>query len=181
MENVYVFSIASICIHVAFHQKYRRSHNETAVRHIWETDNRTVRWDLWSEQLTGKIDSPWKHLSVVSVEQVISLSHTKVYVFSISKKHCLPCDAWRIKRIKLITKIGGKALPHLGGTGKIPGGILHLRHHRDDGRSTDRSGTPAKQWLGQVFVEWFSTLIWCKITVVNSVTANAVHCHRRVV
>ena len=44
----------------------------------------------------------------------------------ISKKHCLPCGASRIKRIRLITKIGGKALPHLGGTGKIPGGILHL-------------------------------------------------------
>ena len=42
------------------------------------------------------------------------------------KKHCLPCVASRIKRIKLITKIGGKALPRLGGTGKIPGGILHL-------------------------------------------------------
>ena len=28
--------------------------------------------------------------------------------------------------LRLITKIGGKALPHLGGTGKIPGGILHL-------------------------------------------------------
>ena len=47
-------------------------------------------------------------------------------------------------RIKLITKIGGKALPRLGGTGKIPGGILHLRHHRDDGPSADRSGKPAK-------------------------------------
>ena len=31
-----------------------------------------------------------------------------------------------MKRIKFITKIGGKALPRLGGTGKIPGGILHL-------------------------------------------------------
>ena len=29
-----------------------------------------------------------------------------------------------MKRIKLITKIGGKALPRLGGTGKILGGIL---------------------------------------------------------
>ena len=28
------------------------------------------------------------------------------------------------KRIKLITKIGGKALPHLGGIGKNLGGIL---------------------------------------------------------
>ena len=44
----------------------------------------------------------------------------------ISKKHCLPCDASRMQRIRLITKIGGKALPHLGGTGKILGGILHL-------------------------------------------------------
>ena len=26
----------------------------------------------------------------------------------------------------ITTKIGGKALPHLGGTGKILGGILHL-------------------------------------------------------
>ena len=41
-------------------------------------------------------------------------------------KHCLPCVASRIKRIRPITKIGGKALPRLGETGKIPGGILHL-------------------------------------------------------
>ena len=41
MGNVYVFHIASICIHgeellrqLTFHQKYRRSHNETDVRHI---------------------------------------------------------------------------------------------------------------------------------------------------
>ena len=43
----------------------------------------------------------------------------------ISKKHCLLCDTSRTKRIRLITKIG-KALPHLGGTGKLLGGILHL-------------------------------------------------------
>ena len=42
-----------------------------------------------------------------------------------------------MKRIKLITKIGGKALPRLGGNGKIPGGIPHLRHHRDGGPNTD--------------------------------------------
>ena len=47
---------ASICIHgeellrqLACHQKYRRSHNETDVRHIWEIDNRTIRRDLWNE------------------------------------------------------------------------------------------------------------------------------------
>ena len=42
MGNVYVFYIASICIHgeellrqLAFRQKYRRFHNETDVRYIW--------------------------------------------------------------------------------------------------------------------------------------------------
>ena len=49
-----------------------------------------------------------------------------------------------LRRLKLITKIGGKALPRLGGNGKIPGGIPHLRHHRDDGLDTDGVGEPAK-------------------------------------
>ena len=31
-----------------------------------------------------------------------------------------------------------------GGTGKIPGGIPHLRHHRDDGLNTDGAGKPSK-------------------------------------
>ena len=43
----------------------------------------------------------------------------------ISNKHCQPCDSSRTRRIQLITK-SSKALPHLGGTGKIPGGFLHL-------------------------------------------------------
>ena len=49
-----------------------------------------------------------------------------------------------MKRIELITKIGGKALPRLGGNGKILGGIPHLRHHRDDGPNTDGAEKPAK-------------------------------------
>ena len=61
MEKVYVFNIASICTHgeellrqLAFHQEYKRSHNETDVRHICEIGVRT-RWDLWRENnLTGK-------------------------------------------------------------------------------------------------------------------------------
>ena len=58
-----------------------------------------------------------------------------------------------MQRIKLITKIGGKALPRLGGNGKIPGGIPHLRHHRDDGLDTDGAGEPAK------ISEW-SVYLW---------------------
>ena len=46
--------------------------------------------------------------------------------------------------MKLITKIGGKALLHFGGNGKIPGGIPLLRHHHDDGLDTDRVGKPVK-------------------------------------
>ena len=49
-----------------------------------------------------------------------------------------------MKKIKLITKIGGKALLRLGGNGKISGGIPHLRHHRDDGLNTDGAVEPAK-------------------------------------
>ena len=49
-----------------------------------------------------------------------------------------------MQRSKLITKIGGEALPRLGGNGKIPGGIPHLRHHHDDGLNTDGAGEPAK-------------------------------------
>ena len=49
-----------------------------------------------------------------------------------------------MQRIKLITQIGGKALPRLGGNGKILGGIPHLRHHRDDGLNIDGAGELAK-------------------------------------
>ena len=60
-----------------------------------------------------------------------------------------------MQRIKLITKIGGKALPRLGGNGKIPGGIPHLRHHHDDGLDTDGAGKPAKisDWANYSWTE----------------------------
>ena len=55
VEKVSVFNIATICVdgeellRQAFHQKYRRSHNETDVRHIWQIGTRPIRWDLWTE------------------------------------------------------------------------------------------------------------------------------------
>ena len=83
--------------------------------------------------------------------------------------------------IKLITKIGGKALPHLGGNGKIPGGIPHLRHHHDDGLDTDGAGKPAKISESSIYL-WNESHneFGAKIKVINSVTANVVYCHRRV-
>ena len=55
-----------------------------------------------------------------------------------------------MQRIKLISKIGGKALPRLGGNGKILGGIPHLRHHRDDGLNSDGAGELAKTLIGLI-------------------------------
>ena len=55
-----------------------------------------------------------------------------------------------MKKIKLITIIGGKALRRLGGNGKIPGGIPPLRHHRDDGPNTDGEEKPAKTVNGLI-------------------------------
>ena len=105
MANVYVFNIASLCIHgeellrqFTFRQKYRRSHNETDVRHIWKVHIRTIRRDLWSEHKNWE-DSSWKHLSLVGGEEVISLSHTRVYVFSDSAK--MPWKDEREPTIKL--------------------------------------------------------------------------------
>ena len=97
-----------------------------------------------------------------------------------SKKRCQPCIALRKQRMKLSTKIGGKALPHLGGDGKIPGGIPHLRHHHDDGLDTDRTEKPAKISESSIYL-WNESHneFGAKITVIDSVTANTVYCHRR--
>ena len=89
MGNVYVFDIGSICIHgkelprkFTFHQKYRkRSHNETDVRHIWKVDSRKSD-EICGVNTTNWSDSAWKHLSLIGDEEVISLSHAKVNVFS---------------------------------------------------------------------------------------------------
>ena len=63
-----------------------------------------------------------------------------------------------MQRIKLITRIGGKAIPRLGGNGKILGGIPHLRHHRDDGLDTDGAGEPAKISEWSIYL-WNESLI----------------------
>ena len=46
-------------------------------------------------------------------------------------------------------------------------------HHHEDGPSTDWSGKPVEKWLGYLFEVWFSKLMYCIITVQNSVTANS--------
>ena len=78
----------------------------------------------------------------------------------ISKKHCLPCVASRIKRIRLLTKIGGKTLPHTKRSQKNDDksavAMLKKRNWQEKGLVTDdchdRSGQFYKrsdQKLGQ--------------------------------
>ena len=55
----------------------------------------------------------------------------------------------------------------------------HLRHHRDDGPSTDGSRKIAKTVIGPNFRGTSQNLFGAKVTVTNSVTANAVYWHRR--
>ena len=62
------------------------------------------------------------------------------------------CIASRKRRIKRTTRIGRKALPPRGGNGKLPGGIPHLRHHRDDRLDTDRTEKPAKVIETSIYV-----------------------------
>ena len=61
---------------------WKDSHNETDAQHIWKVDSRTIRWDLWSvSNQRGKF-SMKNILSMIGDEQVISLSHVEVQVFS---------------------------------------------------------------------------------------------------
>ena len=103
------------------------------------------------------------------------IRHRPVFKQALSTLHRL-----KKQRMKLIIKIGGKALPHHGGKGKIPGGIPHLRHHHDDGLDTDRTGKPAKIGESSIYL-WNESHkeFGAKFTVIISVTVNAVHCHRR--
>ena len=87
MGNVHVFNIASIWIHVekllrqlAFHQEFKKSHNETDVRHIWEICVRT-RWDLWSEN--NWLGKPFMEVFVFDWWWASHQSSAlKIYVFS---------------------------------------------------------------------------------------------------
>ena len=54
-----------------------------------------------------------------------------------------------MQRIKLITKLVAFPPPR-GGNGKLPGGIPHLRHHRDDGLYTNGVEKPAKTVFGPI-------------------------------
>ena len=89
MANVYVFYIASICIHgeellrqFAFHQKLQKI---SQWKHMFDISEKLISEqsdEIYGVKTINWEDSAWKHLSLVGGEKVISLLHTKVYVFS---------------------------------------------------------------------------------------------------
>ena len=89
LVNVYVFDIGSICIHgkellrqFAFRQKFSgKSHFKANVR-ISEQLILEQSDEIFGLSQISWEDSPWKPLSLVNDEEVISPSHAKVYVFS---------------------------------------------------------------------------------------------------
>ena len=86
---VYIFDIGSICVHgkeslrqFTFHQKYRENLTLKKTIEISEQLMLEQSDEIFGVSQISWESSPWKQLSVVSDEEVVSLSHAKVYVFS---------------------------------------------------------------------------------------------------
>ena len=89
MRNVSVFNIGNICIHGKDY-----SDNLHSVKNTGENLTLKQMFDISEKLIVEQSDeifgvsqiswenSPWKQLSLVNDEEVISLSHAKVYVFS---------------------------------------------------------------------------------------------------
>ena len=97
------------------------------------------------------------------------------------KKALSTLHRFKNRRTRRTMKIGHKVPPH-GGNGKLPGGIPITRLHHKDGLNTDRTVKPVYS-VNQLFTCGMNLTkeFGAQFTVIISVTANAVHCHRRVV
>ena len=88
MENVYVFDIGSICIHGKNYSDNLHSIKNTedlTVKQMFDISEKLISEqsdEIYGVNTINWEDSSWKHLSLVGDEEVISLLHTKVYVFS---------------------------------------------------------------------------------------------------
>ena len=89
LVNVYVFDIGSICIHgkelfrqFAFRQKTGKN---ITLKQMFEISEKLILEqpdEIFGVSQFSWESSPWKQLSLVNDEEVISLSHAVVYVFS---------------------------------------------------------------------------------------------------
>ena len=87
--NVYVFNIGSICIHGKeflenLHSIKNRGKDLT-LKQMFDKPEKLIAGqidEIYGVNTINWEDSPWRQLSLVNDEEVISLSHAKVYVFS---------------------------------------------------------------------------------------------------
>ena len=86
-----------------------------------------VRWTNWRTKTTRTTSLQKKFECIKTIGEFVQTQlvpiRCQLGIDLTSSKHCQPCDSSKTKRIQLISK-DGKAIPHLGGTGKNPGGIL---------------------------------------------------------
>ena len=65
-----------------FHQKHRKN---LAMKQMFDISEKLIAEqsdEIYGVRTNNWVDSSWKHLSLIGDEEVISLSHAKVYVFS---------------------------------------------------------------------------------------------------
>ena len=89
MGNVYVFNIGSISIHgkecSEILHSIKKAGNNLTLKQMFDISEKLIvgqSVEIFGVNTINWEDSSWKHLSLVSDEEVISLSHAKVYVFS---------------------------------------------------------------------------------------------------
>ena len=87
-----------------------------------------VRWTTWRTKTTHTTSLKKKFECIETIGGFVRIQlvpiRCQLGIDLTSSKHCQFCDSSKTKMIQVISK-DGKALPHLGGTGKNPGGI-HL-------------------------------------------------------
>ena len=109
-----------------------------------------ARWTNWRTRITHTTLPKNKSMNTAAIGDTFEFwfRHDARKASSWFQRSSLPCVASRIKRIKLITKIDGKALPHPGGIGQNPGAsfIWDIIATMDPAL-IDR-GNLRKQWLG---------------------------------
>ena len=90
MENVYVFNITSICIHVGKNysdnlHSIKNTGKDLTLKHMFDLSEKLISEqsdEIYRVHTINREDSSWKHLSLIGDEEVINLQRTKVYVFS---------------------------------------------------------------------------------------------------
>ena len=88
--NVYVFDIGSICIHGQellrqFYIPLKNTGEDLTLKQMFDISEKLIveqSDEIFGVSQISWENSSWKQLSLVNDEEVISLSHAKVYVFS---------------------------------------------------------------------------------------------------